>query len=832
MKIIRWFLGLVITLVILLIVAVIVIPKVVDPNDYREQISQLVKDKTQRDLTIEGDLKLSVFPWLGVTTGKLSLSQPNHLSSDFGGGNMLEVDASNIRLKILPLLKSITKETKDIQVDTIILKQPNIEIITTASGLTSLDGLSGEEQAAEEDEQAAATAGAALIVQGVDIESGKLVWDDRQAGQRYELRELTVQTGNLLGTKLASLALSGEVLDSSTPDILQFDLTGKASIDVNTLGAKATDLNLILERGDLKTNSKIASVDFVKDAQILIKTLASNVVMDNEEIGPLTVDLSIPEVLFDQPSEVLKLKNISTQGEFQNRPIVITGQDLDVNLAKQTASLVSLLATVDGVSANIANLKASSFIDDPKVTASLSVPEFNAQRLIKSFDVEFDPEKKTALTRVAFNSNLSGSLNAVELKNVKLALDETTLKGFINIANFDDPRMRFDLDIDQINLDEYTPKEDESAAEEATNDPNALLVPLAIFEKFKANGKLDINKLVANGLNINNINVAVVSDATSTTIKPSAKLYDGSFGGSVRYEKKENGASLTVKNQLKSVNLAGLLTDADVTEQLSGIGNLDIDVVVEEINGKQTNRGKVTLGALNGAVKGVDIQKMLRSVSNTYNSLKGKELEDSSNESDETRFASMGGTFDLDNFVINNLDFSMMAPLFRISGQGEIDVKKQELDYTVRVSVVDSFSGQGGQGLSELRGITLPVRFTGPLTSPKYRVDIQSLAKARVKREIEERKEALVKEKLGIEGGGKLSTKNILRGALNKKLEEKYGDPKQDNATSEAAQNNSTESSNQNTAPESNEQPKSKEEVKEDAKDALKRQLLERLLGG
>ena len=101
MKIIRWLLGCIITLVILLIAAVIVLPKVIDPNDYREQISSLVKEKTQRDLNIEGDLKLSVFPWLGVTTGKMTFSQPNQLSVDFGGDNMLEVDATNIRLKIL-----------------------------------------------------------------------------------------------------------------------------------------------------------------------------------------------------------------------------------------------------------------------------------------------------------------------------------------------------------------------------------------------------------------------------------------------------------------------------------------------------------------------------------------------------------------------------------------------------------------------------------------------------------------------------------------------------------------------------------------------------------
>jgi len=67
MRLFRWFFGFVITLIILIIIAIVVVPSLFDPNDYRDEISKLVKEKTQRDLAIEGDLNLSVFPWLGVS---------------------------------------------------------------------------------------------------------------------------------------------------------------------------------------------------------------------------------------------------------------------------------------------------------------------------------------------------------------------------------------------------------------------------------------------------------------------------------------------------------------------------------------------------------------------------------------------------------------------------------------------------------------------------------------------------------------------------------------------------------------------------------------------
>jgi len=83
MRLLRVVLGLFVTLLVLIVIAAIVLPKIFNPNDYREQITQLVKDKTGRDITIGGDLELSVFPWLGVSTGRLTVSQPNHLSADF-----------------------------------------------------------------------------------------------------------------------------------------------------------------------------------------------------------------------------------------------------------------------------------------------------------------------------------------------------------------------------------------------------------------------------------------------------------------------------------------------------------------------------------------------------------------------------------------------------------------------------------------------------------------------------------------------------------------------------------------------------------------------------
>ena len=53
-------------LVALLALALVAIWLLVDPNDYKDRIAAAVKDSTGRTLSLPGELKLSVFPWLAV----------------------------------------------------------------------------------------------------------------------------------------------------------------------------------------------------------------------------------------------------------------------------------------------------------------------------------------------------------------------------------------------------------------------------------------------------------------------------------------------------------------------------------------------------------------------------------------------------------------------------------------------------------------------------------------------------------------------------------------------------------------------------------------------
>jgi hypothetical protein len=63
-------LGLVVgVVVVLLIVAGVAVSLLFDPNDYKDEITAAVQDATGRQLTLDGDLELAVFPTIRIAVG-------------------------------------------------------------------------------------------------------------------------------------------------------------------------------------------------------------------------------------------------------------------------------------------------------------------------------------------------------------------------------------------------------------------------------------------------------------------------------------------------------------------------------------------------------------------------------------------------------------------------------------------------------------------------------------------------------------------------------------------------------------------------------------------
>jgi AsmA protein len=89
-KILGFLVAGIIPCALLLLLAVVLH---VNPNDYKGRIEQQVETATGRDLTLKGDIKFSVFPWIALELGPASLGNPE----GFGTEPFLSVQKAALR---------------------------------------------------------------------------------------------------------------------------------------------------------------------------------------------------------------------------------------------------------------------------------------------------------------------------------------------------------------------------------------------------------------------------------------------------------------------------------------------------------------------------------------------------------------------------------------------------------------------------------------------------------------------------------------------------------------------------------------------------------------
>lgn len=754
MRILKFLFSLVIVTILLLVVAIIALPQFVNPNDYKPQISQAVKKHTGMDLTIGGKLSLSVFPWIGVNVEQVSLSQPKTiLASIPDAGDFASIEAVDVKVKLKPLF------SKKVEVDTILLQRPQIEMITDAKGNTSLDGLStGYDEEAnqtvsidnsiESNSDNSAKALAALTIAGVNITDGRIVIDDRETKTRYEVSTLTITSGNVLGGEGAPLSIRATLNGTDLPTVT-------TSLD--------TQLRFNKEQLSIAINDLTLSI---QQAQNNLKATIENIQLDGS-------------------NHLVSITQAQLSGSAEAIPFSLMLPKVTLDNKKAIVTIPSLHAEALGVNINGKAL-IKDWDKDLVASGKLATQAFNAQSVLKKLAIDYQPTNANALTNVSLSSSFSGTPIGASLKSLNVVLDKTTLKGDVSIFNFEKQQYNFDLSLNEIIIDDYLPltektAEIDTAAAKPLSANETLAAPIVLLKDIYANGTFRANKITVNNMAIENNVITVTSNAKRVEIKPSLDLYQGKMNGKITLQKTKN-PSLNIVTNLQKISLEPLLIAAEITDQFSGIGNLSTNLMINDTNGKKNSKGTIKISARDGAIKGVDIKKILDDAQDTIDKFRGKQTTISTNSSeDTTRFAEMSATLLLNNDVITNKDLSVKAPAFRIAGDGIVNLASQKLDYLTTINIVNTNSGQGGKDLSNLKGIKIPVRFSGSLTAPKYKIDTKALLKANTKQKVDQKKNALkakLLEKIGVEKteANSAQQKKEAKEALKEKLKKKLFD--------------------------------------------------------
>ena len=563
-KFIKIFLISLCSLILIIALGAIAVLTFIDPNNFKDEISAAVAKRTGRDLTIQGNIEWSFFPYLGLQLYSLQLSN----APGFDDKPFAELDEADISVKLLPLI------TGHVETGKLALHGLNVNLSKNANGKNNWDDMVNKLEGTKPAPQPAPVSEASskptkkhspsdldISISGVNIKNAQLNWQDQQHNQTATviLRSLASKNINTVGR---TFPLSVHLFLKSTNPELDGNLRLNSIVEYNS-HQQSSNLNKVVMNAELNSE--------------------------------------------DHNTLLFKLQG-----------------DTHVNLTKQTFSIEHLLLKLNNLTAK-GQLRAESIIDAPKYRGNLTVPNFDLDKLLKSLNMDPHFKSSQALTKVSANAGFSGTKNSFKILGLKANVDESQIKGSINMSNIEKNIADIDISIDQLNLDDYatlasskTTSKKSSAAQKqssASRSPSSSQPAYELLNKIQRKGKLHIGRLTAAGLRADFVNTSLKAKNGIISFNPiNANMYGGKFAGKLSMDFTGPVPRYRFTESLNNIKIQPLLTDAAGINKISGTGYIKSDVTALGTNGDAIVRslnGNLRVNLTNGKIAGLDILQKL-----------------------------------------------------------------------------------------------------------------------------------------------------------------------------------------------------------------------------
>lgn len=644
-----------------------------DPNDYRDDIAAGVKEATGRELVIEGDLKLSLFPWLAVEVGRTELGN----AEGFGDEPFMRFDAARLSIRLLPLI--LSRETS---IGTASLEGLAVNLAVAADGRTNWDDFAAQDEEVEVDI-------AEEDVQAADIEIGSIVirdanisYTDAQAGSAYAISDFDFESDGI---------------GPGPPFGLE------------------SDFDFSVEPGDVSGHIGIR--------------------------GTVTMSEGAKEITVEGFNVSGEIRGVTTEpAEFN-----FDSRAMTIDTAAETVDPGEMDLTVFGIGM-AANVKPFSYAGTPQPEAELTVAQFSLKELMRALDIEPPATADAnALSRVAFKANAKVGENRIALDAMTLSLDDSTMTGDLSLPTTEDGTIRFDLAVDQINLDGYmAPPVDTVSRDTAPEDD--FEIPVDTIRTLNARGSFTIDRALLSGLEFTDLELGLNASGGKLRLNPlAAKLYDGTYSGDVRIDASGDVPSISVDEKLQGVNLNPLVRSMFEVDNVTGTINGSFALRGSGRNLaaiRQDLDGNMSIELKDGAWEGTDVWHQLR----TARAMFRREPAPEPRVPARTEFTSVSATGTVTDGIFENDDLMIQLPFLQLTGKGFIDLPAGHVDYGVQARVLDKpelMPGVSEEELADFTATVVPVRISGPLASPNVRPDIEGVFRQQVEGAIEERKEEL-----------------------------------------------------------------------------------------
>ena len=680
-KPIKILLSILAVIILSIVIAIFTLPFFINPNNFKPEVIAAVKNNTGRDLTLTGDIKISLFPWTGVSTGKITLSN----AIGFQEKNFASLEESAIKINLLPLFLN------KIEIDQVIIKDLTLNLEKNSQGINNWDDLTRSNVTnvkplspiANNNKPEATNNGLTLLaINGVAIENAVINWKNQRSGKILLIKDININSNKFAYDEPVTVDLSLMAMSPET--------NWTESIKLRTgLTVNQALTSLALDHSDLQLKT-IIKANNNEDKSILAALTINNVAMDG------------------------------------------TKQSLNVSGLKLTSQDMSLSAEIAG------NTNNSKFSFQGPIT----IAPFNLRNVLNQLDIKVPAlQDAKTLSKAAATFNLLVTDTAVDLQNMTLTLDDTQIKGSTTITDFSKPAITFNLASDNMDLDPYlAPIADKKSR--PINSPAIILalgtstLPVELLKKLIINGQLSLERLKVNAMTMQDVQLNLDVKEGLINAQQSAKgFYAGSYNGVFSVDMRNNKPILSINEKIVHVQIEPLLNDFNGATKLSGLLDLSTQLEGQGNNAKELKsslKGNLSFLLTDCVIKGFNLQK----ITDDAKTLIKEPTLPADNKNDQMLFSKLSGTATINNGLVQNNDLIGIASKIHLNGKGTADLNSEKLDYNLNARYIKTKATTTEP--EQLIDTPININIAGTFAKPTYTVDLAAILSDKNKAKIDQ----------------------------------------------------------------------------------------------
>ena len=709
MKILKYTFFIVLLITLILVGLIIAIPLLINPNDYKDKIEQGAQQVLQRQLHIDGDIDVSFsFPLsVAFKLGTTRLDNP----ADFNLANNNRHNHQNVQIKPFFRIKNIelqaslwplVKENR-LQIGKIVLNKAQISLHKNRNGQVNWNF--GSKHGGKENARS----------------------------QTSSSQKRTVNKTNQSDTKLPQIQIQGLELQDA-----QFVFTDDSqhqhiSLDhINLTISEITQNKPI----DIKLATRFSLRSQGIDGQLQMQTTA---IVD---IARQQYQLNALQIALDSRGKVIP--------GGQNR--IRFGANIFADLGKQQLRVSNLSLQSNPVQIT-GNIDASSLLSAPQYQMVLAIKPFSVTQLMRQLKITMPSFQNTdALSRLQLDMKLGGDQNNLSISQFVLKIDQTTIKGNAGIENFRQPAYRFDVDVDQLNLDDYTLKtaqakkpgqsatgnktQSDTQRKQSDQSPTEVdIIPVALLRQLNVQGQIRLHQFHAAQIKMDNIVLTVNSKQGKLSLDPvNSDFYQGKLMLKTDIDVRGKTPLITIQQDFKNINLGQLLQDSIHSKDFTGTANIFSHITTRGNKQSQLVKnanGKGHFLITDGSIAKLDI---LHTIRKTYAIIKGLPIPTESQKKN-TEFTELKGSVQIKNGIVHNNDLYAKTPVMVIKGKGYADLPQQYLNYTLLVRLLGSLKIDQNTNSTDFRNYDIPYTIKGKFQELSQKANIEGFLKQQLKTE-------------------------------------------------------------------------------------------------